>query len=140
VERYAAVAEQLSLSVAPVAPRPELRQRLMDRIERGDRQSQFEHMKIVRGADAPWIKMPFPGVEMRQLIGDKTLMIRMQPGAVFPRHEHPEAEQCYVLEGSLTDSGGVTVYAGDFVVVSKEITHEQLHSVTGCTLFIAYAD
>lgn len=140
VECYAAVAEQLSLAVAPVEPRPELRQRLRERLARRDRGSQLEHMKIVRGTDAPWIKMPFPGVEMRHLIGDKTLMLRMQPGAVFPRHEHPEAEQCYVLEGSLTDSDGVTVYAGDFVVVSKGITHEQLHSVTGCTLFVAYAD
>jgi mannose-6-phosphate isomerase-like protein (cupin superfamily) len=140
VERYAAVAEQLALSVVPVEPPPELRQRLLDRIEGCNRESQFEHMKIVRGTDAPWIKMPFPGVEIRQLIGDKTLMVRMQRGAVFPRHEHPEAEQCYVLEGSLTDSDGVTVYAGDFVVVSKGITHEPLHSITGCTLFVAYAD
>ncbi len=145
VARYAAVAEQLLLSVAPVEPRPELRRRLLDRLEGWGRiqadhsGSQLEHMTIVRGNDAPWIKMPFPGVEMRQLLGDKTVMVRMQPGAVFPRHEHPEAEQCYVLEGSLTDSDGVTVYAGDFVVVAKGITHEQLHSVTGCTLFVAYA-
>ena len=140
VERYAAVAEQLALSVVPVEPPPELRQRLLDGLAQWDRESQLEHMTIVRGTDAPWIKMPFPGVEIRQLIGDKTLMVRMQPGAVFPRHEHPEAEQCYVLEGSLTDSDGVTVYAGDFVVVSKGITHKPLHSVTGCTLFVAYAD
>jgi mannose-6-phosphate isomerase-like protein (cupin superfamily) len=141
VERYAAVAEHLALSVRPVAPRAELRQRLIDRIERrGQTVPPSEHMQIVRGTEAPWIQMPFPGVAMRRLIGDKTLMVRMQPGAVFPRHDHPAAEQCYVLEGSLTDSDGVTVYAGDFVVVSKGITHEQLHSETGCTLFVAYAD
>jgi hypothetical protein len=35
---------------------------------------------------------------------------------VFPPHDHPLAEQCYVLEGSLTDSDGVTVYAGDSVI------------------------
>jgi anti-sigma factor ChrR (cupin superfamily) len=84
--------------------------------------------------------MPIPGVEMRHLIGNKTVMFRMQAEAVFPRHDHAQAEQCYVLEGSLTDSDGLTVYAGDFVVMSKGTMHEPLHSKTGCTLFVAYAD
>jgi mannose-6-phosphate isomerase-like protein (cupin superfamily) len=141
VENYAAVAERLSLSVAPVEPRPELRQRLLERLELRPKLDEIpERMKIVRGKDSPWVKMPIPGVELRPLIGEKTLLVRMQAGAVFPPHDHPQAEQCYVLEGSLTDSAGVTVYAGDFVVMSKGSTHDQLHSMTGCTLFVAYAD
>jgi len=141
VERYAAVAEQLSLAVKPVEPSSQLRQRLLDRIEVRDKTAEpSEHMKLVRANDAPWVKMPFPGVEIRPLIGNKTLMVRMAAGALFPEHDHPQAEQCYVLEGSLTDSDGVTVYAGDFVVVSAGIKHAKLHSVDGCTLLIAYAD
>ena len=141
VEHYAAVAEQLSLSVTPVRPPPQLLERLLDRIERSDKLRDLsEHKKIVRGNDAPWVKMPFPGVEIRPLIGDKTLMVRMQPGAEFPQHDHPHAEQCYVLEGSITDSDGVTLHAGDFVVMSGGIRHDALHSEAGCTLFIAYAD
>jgi len=140
-EQYAAVAEHLSMSAAPLQPPPELRRRLLDRIQpRGKTPEASEHMTIVRGSDAPWVKMPFPGVEIRPLIGEKTLMVRMQPGAVFPQHDHPHAEQCYVLEGSITDSDGVTLHAGDFVVMSGGIQHDPLHSETGCTLFIAYAD
>ena len=65
--------------------------------------------------------MRFPGVEIRPLAGNKTFMLRMKPGAVFPKHDHPSTEQCYVLEGSITDSDGVTANAGDFVIMSGGI-------------------
>jgi quercetin dioxygenase-like cupin family protein len=138
---YSAIAEYLSVSAPAVEPSPSMRQRLLDRIQPRDKEPlQTEHMTIVRGGDSPWIKMPFPGVEIRPLIGEKTLMVRMQPGAVFPKHDHPHAEQCLVLEGSITDSDGTTLHAGDFVVMSGGIQHDPLRSDTGCTLFIAYAD
>jgi anti-sigma factor ChrR (cupin superfamily) len=140
-EEYIAVAEHLAMSVTPVEPRADLREWLLNRIKPRDKAPlPSEHMKIVRSDEAPWVKLPFPGVEIRPLIGDKTLMVRMQPGAVFPQHDHPHAEQCYVLEGSITDSDGVTLLAGDFVVMSSGIQHEPIRSETGCTLFIAYAD
>jgi quercetin dioxygenase-like cupin family protein len=138
-EQFAVVAEHLSVSLEPVAPPPALRQRLLDRIQpRGKSPDPDKHMRVVRSGDAPWVSMPFPGVEMRPLVGERTLMVRMQPGAVFPEHDHPRAEQCYVLEGSITDSDGITLNAGDFVMMSSGIKHAPLHSETGCTLFIAY--
>jgi anti-sigma factor RsiW len=138
---YSAVAEHLSVSAPIVQPSPQLRQRLLDRIKPRDKAPETsEHMRIVRGKDAPWVKMPIAGVEMRPLIGDKTFMLRMRAGTEFPKHDHPHAEQCYVLEGSITDSDGVTLHAGDFVVMSGGIQHDPLRSETGCTLFIAYAD
>jgi quercetin dioxygenase-like cupin family protein len=140
-EHYAAVAEHRSLAAAPVEPRPEVRQRLLDRIKPRDAAPQaFEQRKIVRGNDAPWVKMPTAGVEMRPLIGDKTFLVRMQPGTVFPKHDHAQAEQCYVLEGAITDSDGTTLRAGDFVVMSSGTQHEPIHTDSGCTLFIVYAD
>jgi len=138
---FALVAEQLSLSVSPVAPRPELRRRLLDRILPPHTAPEpSQHMRIVRRGDARWVTMPSAGVEIRRLLGDRTLMVRMQPGAVFPEHAHPTAEQCYVLEGSITDSEGITLNAGDFVVMSGGIQHAPLRSETGCTLFIAYTE
>jgi anti-sigma factor ChrR (cupin superfamily) len=97
-------------------------------------------MKIVRGHDGGWVKMPFAGVEIRPLIGQKTLLVRMQPGAVFPKHEHPQAEQCYVIEGSITDSSGVTLGAGDFVVMAAGMEHEPIRSENGATFLITYAN
>jgi anti-sigma factor ChrR (cupin superfamily) len=137
VQHYAAVAEELALSVTPVEPPPGARQRLLDRLKS---EASTEHRKVVRGTDAPWVKMAIPGVEIRSLVGEKTFMVRMQPGAVFPKHDHPQAEQCYVLQGSITDSDGLTLHAGDFVIMSRGIQHDPIRSADGCTLFIAYAD
>jgi quercetin dioxygenase-like cupin family protein len=136
---YASVAEQLSFAAPAIEPRPELREKLLSRIKSKERPPQAsEHTTIVRGNEAPWSKMRMPGVEIRQLVGNKTFMLRLQPGAVFPQHEHRLVEQCYVLDGSITDSDGVTLYGGDFVVMSAGITHDALRSDTGCTLLIAY--
>jgi anti-sigma factor ChrR (cupin superfamily) len=144
-EQYAAVTEQLALSVDQVSPPEALKKRLMARIQPpAPVPVPSPHMTIVRGADSPWVRLPFPGVEMRSLIRDKTgaktLMLRMQPGAIFPQHPHPVAEQCYVLEGTNTESDGITLRAGDIVVMSGGIVHEPIHTDTGCTLLIAYAE
>jgi anti-sigma factor ChrR (cupin superfamily) len=95
-------------------------------------------MTIVRGGDSPWVQLPVPGVEIRPLLGRKTLLVRMQPGSVFPAHEHRQVEQCYVLEGSVTDSDGVTAHADDFVCMPAGITHQPIHTDTGCLFLITY--
>ncbi len=142
VEHYLSVAEHLSLTVDPVEPPPGLRAKLLARIAAHEAlpNETTTHRRVVRGHDGPWIKMPVQGVEMRPLIGEKTFLVRMEPGATFPKHDHPQAEQCYVVAGSITDSDGLTLEAGDFVAMSRGIQHDPIHSATGCTLFIAYAD
>ena len=94
----------------------------------------------MRGTDSPRIALAAPGVEVRRLLGRKTLLVRMQPGAVFPEHEHLQMEQCYVLEGSVTDSDGLTANAGDFICMPAGITHQPIHTMTGCVFLIAYTN
>lgn len=140
VEHYRAVAEQLSLAVPPVAPAPILREKLLARLNLPESAATTATRRVVRGSDSPWVKLPVAGVEMRPLIGEKTFLLRMQPGAFFPKHHHPQAEQCYVLSGSIIDSDGLTLNEGDFVVMARDIQHDQIHTTAGCTLLIAYAD
>src|SRR3981081_3576501 len=80
--------------------------------------------KVVRAKDMPWQKMRFPGCEMKTLLFDPksglaTMLMKMDPGAVLPDHEHVLIEQTYVLEGSLVDKegpdAGIEVAAGEFV-------------------------
>ena len=80
--------------------------------------------RVVRAKDVPWQKMRFPGCEMKTLLFDPmsglaTALMRMEPGAVLPDHEHVLIEQTYVLEGSLVDKegpdAGIEVGAGEFV-------------------------
>lgn len=80
--------------------------------------------KVVLAKDLPWKKMRFPGCEMKTLLFDPksglaTMLMKMDPGAVLPDHEHVLIEQTYVLEGSLADKegpdAGIEVTAGNFV-------------------------
>lgn len=135
---YAEVADQLAAAAAAAVPDPSVRARLFQRTALD---SSFKgEMKLVRAGDSPWIAFGAPGVEVRPLLGKKTLLVRMHPGAVFPEHEHRQVEQCYVLEGSVTDSDGVTAYAGDFVCMPANITHQPIHTETGCLFLIAYTN
>ena len=66
-----------------------------------------------------WESTRFPGVSMKRLMEDPdtgmlTTLVRMEPGAGLPEHEHVEIEQTWVLEGSLVDSEG-TATVGNFV-------------------------
>ena len=61
----------------------------------------------------------------------------MAPKATFPAHPHKTAEQCLVLEGSVT-SGDVTAYAGDFVYMPAGSNHDSLYTEGGCTFLITY--
>ena len=70
-----------------------------------------EHSHFVRPDEMPWDKMRFPGCEVKTLLFDPksglaTVLMKMEPGAVLPDHEHVLIEQTYVLSGSLVDKEG----------------------------------
>ncbi|HTW84681.1 MAG TPA: cupin domain-containing protein [Candidatus Sulfotelmatobacter sp.] len=80
--------------------------------------------RTVRADDLPWEPTRFPGVNGKTLLFDPTtgmatVLIKMDPGAVLPDHEHVMIEQTYVLEGSLVDKdgpeAGLAVGPGEFV-------------------------
>ena len=76
----------------------------------------------------PWTPSKFAGIEMKILMEDPdtgllTALVRCQPGARLPLHEHVEIEQSYVLEGSMVDAQG-EVTAGNFVWRPAGSRHE----------------
>ncbi len=82
------------------------------------------HSHLVRPDSMEWQKTRFPGCEAKTLLFDRTTglmtaLMRFQPGAVLPDHEHVNIEQTYVLEGSLVDkegpAKGIECKAGEFV-------------------------
>jgi len=82
----------------------------------------------VRPQDLPWEKMRFPGCQTKTLLFDPksglaTVLIKMEPGATLPDHEHVLIEQTYVLEGSLLCGEG-ECKAGDFVWRPPGSRHE----------------
>ncbi len=72
--------------------------------------------RFVDVADLPWEPTRFEGIEVKTLLTDEsgllTTLVRMQPGAVLPDHEHVDFEQSYVLEGSLVDDEGEAAAGG----------------------------
>lgn len=137
---YAWVADGIAESVPVQNPSTSVRQRLFDRIALNPPkpQSSQDEMILVRAGDTPWRPLPFSGVEVRPLLGKKTLLVRMQPGSVYPSHEHRYTEQCYVLEGSVIDSTGISASAGDYICMAAGSTHQEIRTETGCLFLLAY--
>lgn len=130
-------AEALPLGAPVVAPRPELRERLMERIGAAPVTAKKPTIgTIVRPQDTAWRSVTH-GVEIRPLLGDKTMLVRMAAGSYLPEHDHEYGEQCLVLEGSIR-SGRAEAHAGDFTFMPAGSRHGQLYSESGCLLLITY--
>lgn len=129
----------LPLSAPDVALPPHLRSRLLDRIagEQPSGKSAMREGILVRASDTAWKPSPVPGVQFRHLYQGKTLLVRMAPKTWYPAHDHAQAEQCLVLEGSVT-SEGVTAYANDYLYMPAGSSHQPLYSEDGCVFLIAY--
>lgn len=92
-------------------------------------------------ANLDWTPSQFPGIQMKVLyrndeIGEMTVLLKWEPGAVLPFHKHPEIEQSYVLEGSFSDHDGIC-HAGQFVWRKPGSLHET-RSDEGCTILAIY--
>ena len=75
----------------------------------------------------PWQASAFPGIAVKVLYNDakagmSTMLVKLDPGATIPLHEHVGVEQTYVLEGSLEDHQGA-VTAGNFCWRDAGSTH-----------------
>ena len=73
----------------------------------------------VQPQDMEWAPTQFEKVYVKALYQDKekgelTCLVKLEPGAKLPMHVHPELEQAYVLEGSMSDHDGVC-RAGEYV-------------------------
>lgn len=91
--------------------------------------------------DLPWVKSQFDKIMMKVLyrneaLGEMTVLLKWEPGAVLPFHKHPEIEQSWVLEGSFYDHDGIC-RAGEFVWRTPGSMHET-KTDEGCLLLAIY--
>ncbi|HEX7080393.1 MAG TPA: cupin domain-containing protein [Gammaproteobacteria bacterium] len=66
--------------------------------------------------------------------GQVTSIVRYEPGATFPAHDHPEGEEILVLEGVFSDEHGDWP-AGTFLLNPEGFRHAPF-SREGCVLFV----
>jgi anti-sigma factor ChrR (cupin superfamily) len=132
---FSEVATTLGMMVPPQEPPAGLRDRLMAQITA---ETPDQGRVLVRSNEGRWAPGPAPGVEIRLLYKKRTMLVRLAPGARLPVHHHPYAEQCLVLEGTVSD-GETTVGPGDYVLMPAGSTHPELYSETGAIFLIAYS-
>jgi anti-sigma factor ChrR (cupin superfamily) len=92
---------------------------------------------------ADWTPTGLPGIDARVLAVDRvrrlaTLLIRAEPGAIYPPHRHSGPEECYVVRGSIVIDGRV-LRAGDFHHADEDSTHGDITTTEGAEVLIVGA-
>src|SRR5271163_3822801 len=122
IESYDAVIRALNGNATEVMPDPSIKQSLLDRISRPGPEKRVTPDRSARGQGVPaevfvrraqfsdWEEYGVPGMQRCVLFRDfgrnlQTSLIRIAPGVEVPPHPHPQAEECYVLEGDFMTNG-----------------------------------
>lgn len=132
VERLASFVTDLVLAGPESDPPPGLKERVLERA----RQCGFALRPLGRRS---WHPTDVAGVVVSQLWSDtasgrQTILIRMEAGASIPTHRHPGPEECFVIEGDLSD-GALELGAGDYVRYRAGTQHS-IATRGGCLLFV----
>ena len=95
----------------------------------------------VRPQDMEWMPTQIDKVSIKTLyenkeLGESTVLLKLEPGAVIPFHKHPELEQAYVIEGSMYDHDG-TCRQGEYVWRKANSFHDN-RTDTGAVIFAVY--
>ena len=95
------------------------------------------------GGDADWAETGLPGIRAKVLAVDKvrslaTLLIRAEPGAVYPSHKHHGPEECFVVSGSIVIDGRV-LRAGDFHHADEDSDHGEITTTEGAEVLLVGA-
>jgi anti-sigma factor ChrR (cupin superfamily) len=123
----------IAASVAALAPPPHLRERILNAVRTPSRYNVFQ-------SDTDWSETPFAGIRIKVLAVDRvrslaTMLIRAEPGAVYPSHQHHAPEECYVIRGSVLIDGRV-LRAGDFHHADEGSEHGEITTIEGAEVLI----
>ncbi|GAB4297685.1 MAG: hypothetical protein OHK0026_08780 [Rhodocyclaceae bacterium] len=128
--------EALARATPPVSPGADAAARMREQLFRRVRAPAPDYL-FVHACQGEWVSL-LKGVELKMLRQDDTsrsFLLRMDPGARIPPHEHPLDEECLVLEGDAT-LNGVLCKAGDYHLAPQGKPHDWVSSEGGCLLFI----
>ncbi len=85
---------------------------------------------VVKPEEMDWQPTQFEKVWIKILYedrdkGEMTCLAKLDPGAKLPIHMHPEIEQAFILQGSMSDHDG-TVRAGEYIWRRGGSIHENV--------------
>ncbi|MGB0126487.1 MAG: cupin domain-containing protein [Rhodocyclaceae bacterium] len=130
-------------AIEPAFPPPTrvqaIKERLMERVaaERGSSPKDAAGLITVKASDGEWKRfLPKVAIKVLRREADTlTYLLRLEPGAALLPHEHPQDEECIVLDGEAR-IGDLTVRAGDYHCAPAGRPHGVIRSETGATLFL----
>jgi len=98
--------------------------------------------RTVRATEGRWEPI-CPGIERKTLWHDRekgriTFLIRAQPGAEFPAHQHDDDEEAYMLSGDLAFDD-LVLGAGDYHLARPGVYHPVGRTRMGCMLLVTAA-
>jgi quercetin dioxygenase-like cupin family protein len=133
------VFEQLASALKPTEVPNAQRSRMRDRIGEFVAAQVPAGMTTLRAADGEW-RTVNPLVEIKVLrvdpvAGNRTILIRVAPGGIMPRHRHSQDEEFIVLEGECR-IGVVRLAAGDAHFASAGSWHDDITTDTGVLVLL----
>ena len=116
-------------SLDPIAPPPDIKQRVMGAIR----------SRTVRAHEGRWFDVA-RGVRMKKLSSDRarntvTVLMEMEPGSEFPPHDHKKSEESFCVRGSCT-IGRETFHPGDFHRTEAGTHHDTITTEEGCLILL----
>lgn len=92
-----------------------------------------------RAAGAAWQQysdgIVFRVLKVDEARGRQTLLVKMQPGAIYKSHSHDVDEECLVIEGDLR-YGDLVLRAGDYHLAEPGTHHPTGTTTAGCLLHV----
>jgi anti-sigma factor ChrR (cupin superfamily) len=94
--------------------------------------------------DTNWTALDFPGVSMKPLhteesTGATTVLTRLAPGAIIPRHRHTSADETvYVIEGDFIEDDQ-SFGPGSFFAGKAGTDHGPHRSTRGCVVLTRFS-
>lgn len=94
----------------------------------------------VREADGDWTEL-VPGIRRKWLFSDpesgtETFLLRAEPGATLPPHDHDHDEHCLVLSGDVGYGETIRLRTGDYHLARRGSEHAVAHTETGALVYI----
>lgn len=136
--------EEALAPLAALAPNAAPPDGLFEKIEaRLDSRLRLETLsRTLRADSGDWIKVA-PGMRVKLLhrnveLGRQTVLLDIEPGAVYPAHAHEQDEEIYMISGDLT-IGAQELGPGDFHVSQKGSRHPPATTRAGCRCIVSMA-
>jgi quercetin dioxygenase-like cupin family protein len=101
-------------------------------------------VQLVRKQDGEWNPLPEPGISgiyIKTLRFDQeqgrspTFLLKFDPGASYPAHDHPAGEEVLVLDGEV-NFGPHRLNAGDYLYTPPNGKHA-VWTAAGCVLLLS---